>query len=109
MKTKELEDVFTFASMVAHKQGWQTSLDRDLYTDLCQGLKENWNRYSYFLCPCRDSYGSREKDSKAICPCIWAREDIETYGHCFCSLFWSKDFASSGKMATSIPDRDDRA
>lgn len=108
MKSKTLDDVRLFTRMVADKQGWEPSRDPSFYEDLCTGLESNWNRYGYFLCPCRDSAGSREKDQEVICPCTYAQEDIEEYGHCYCSLYWSKDFAKSGKSPSGIPDRDRR-
>ena len=105
MKEKNKEEVRRFTEMVAQKQGWVLSQDTGLYEDLVTGLMVNWNRYGYFLCPCRDSEGSREKDQPIICPCIYARPDIQEYGHCFCSLYWSEDFARSGKSPQNIPDR----
>lgn len=108
MKSKSIEDVQVFTRMVADKQGWVASKDPAFYEDLCTGLVTNWNRYGYFLCPCRDSAGSREKDQAVICPCTYAREDIAQYGHCYCSLYWSKEFAASGKDPQGIPDRDVR-
>lgn len=108
MGSKTVDDIYTFTDMVANKQGWLTSGDSAFYEYLCTGLVSNWNRYGYFLCPCRDSAGSREKDSPVICPCVHAREDIAQYGHCYCSLYWSKEFAASGKEAQGIPDRDRR-
>lgn len=108
MKSKTIEDAHTFTRMVADKQGWIPSRDEAFYEDLCAGLVTNWNRYGYFLCPCRDSAGSRELDATVVCPCVHAREDIAEYGHCYCSLYWSKEFAASGKDPSGIPDRDRR-
>ncbi|MCX7655628.1 MAG: ferredoxin:thioredoxin reductase [Treponemataceae bacterium] len=105
MKEKNRGEVRHFTEMVAQKQGWVLSQDKELYEDLVTGLMVNWNRYGYFLCPCRDSEGSREKDRPIICPCIYARSDIQEYGHCFCSLYWSTAFAQSGTPPQSIPDR----
>lgn len=105
MAEKSIHDVNRFVQMVATKQAWVASPDEAFRDDLCQGLLTNWNRYGYFLCPCRDTEGSREADKDVLCPCTYAADDIANHGHCFCSLYWSKDFAASGKEPQGIPDR----
>jgi ferredoxin-thioredoxin reductase catalytic chain len=105
MPQKSANDTATFASMVAKKQAWVLNPDADFTASLVEGLTTNYNRYGYFLCPCRDTEGSREADAKVICPCAPSWKDIEEHGHCFCALYLSKDFASSGKAPQSIPDR----
>jgi len=102
---KTIEEVRKFILMVAAKQGWLPTRDESFLEDLAEGLRVNWNRYGYFLCPCRDSEGSREADADVLCPCVYARQDIETYGYCFCSLYWSSAFASSGGVPGGIPER----
>lgn len=91
--------------MVAKKQGWVVNPDSDFTDSLFAGLTTNWNRYSYYLCPCRDSEGNREADAGVICPCRYARQDIDESGHCFCALYLSPTFAESGKCPGGIKDR----
>jgi ferredoxin-thioredoxin reductase catalytic subunit len=105
MPPKNLSDTATFASMVATKQHWVLNPDAEFTKSLIEGLTTNWNRYGYFLCPCRDTEGSREADAKVICPCAPSWSDTEEHGHCFCALYFSESFASSGKAPQSIPDR----
>lgn len=105
MKEKSIDDTRIFTEMVARKQGWRLSKDRDFYEDLVSGLNTNVRRYGYYLCPCRDTDGSRDADRKIICPCIYAADDIAEYGHCYCSLYWSCEFELSGKEPAGIPDR----
>jgi ferredoxin-thioredoxin reductase catalytic subunit len=105
MKTKNLSDTATFASMVADKQGWVLNPDAEFRAVLIEGLTTNWNRYGYYLCPCRDGEGSREADADVLCPCKYSWSDIEQHGHCFCALFLSKNFAASGVKPSGIPDR----
>ena len=105
MPAKDSAQTRTFTEMVAAKQGWKLNADPEFYGNLLEGLKENWNRYGYFLCPCRDSEGSRELDASMICPCVWARGDIDKHGHCYCALYISPEFAASGKEPQGIPDR----
>ena len=105
MAEKTLEAVRKFTEMVSAKQGWVLTPDEAFYGDLAEGLRTNWNRYGYFLCPCRDTEGSREADADVLCPCVYAKGDIERYGHCFCSLYQSAEFAGSGAAPAGIPER----
>lgn len=104
MTDKSIEETRHFATMVADKQGWTLNPDSDFTESLIDGLTVNWNRYGYYLCPCRDTEGSREADSDVLCPCRYSRGDIEQYGHCFCALYLSKAFAESGEQPAGIPD-----
>ena len=105
MKEKSDGETRLFASMVSEKQGWILNPDQDFLGDLLAGLKANYNRYGYFLCPCRDTEGSRQADRDAICPCTWSRKDVPEFGHCYCALYLSRDFARSGASPSAIPDR----
>jgi ferredoxin-thioredoxin reductase catalytic chain len=105
MTPKDSVATLKFASMVAAKQGWAVNPDSSFVDLLVDGLTVNWNRYGYYLCPCRDSDGSRAADADLICPCAYSRADIAEYGHCFCSLYLSTEFAGSGKAPQSIPER----
>jgi ferredoxin-thioredoxin reductase catalytic chain len=105
MPEKTAEQTATFARMVAQKQGWVVNPDSGFTADLVAGLTTNWNRYGYYLCPCRDTEGSKEADAKVICPCAPSWKDVEEKGHCFCALYLSPKFAASGASPRSIPDR----
>jgi len=102
-KTKDQTRLF--AEMVAKKQGWTLNPDASFVDILLDGLATNWNRYGYFLCPCRDTEGSREADRAVICPCAYSWQDIEEHGHCYCALYLSPAFAAEGKEPGGIPDR----
>ena len=105
MLPKNLDQTMTFATMVAAKHGWVLNPDAGFTGDLAEGLTTNWNRYGYFLCPCRDTEGSREADANVICPCAPSWKDIKERGHCYCALYLDPAFAASGKEPASIPDR----
>jgi len=105
MKEKTAADTAAFVEAVASKQGWVANPDREFTTSLVEGLTVNWNRYGYFLCPCRDTEGSREADAAVICPCVYAKADVDEFGHCFCALYLRPDFAASGGAPAGIPDR----
>ena len=108
MAEKSLEQTERFASMVAAKQGWVLNPDSGFTRSLEEGLTVNWNRYGYYLCPCRDTLGSREADAAAICPCAPSHQDVAEHGHCLCALYFSPAFAASGAPARSIPERLDQ-
>lgn len=105
MKDKTLEDVYRFIHQVAGFRKWELPADESHLRNIAEGLKANYNKYGYFQCPCRDSWGEREKDKDIICPCLYCPPDIEEYGHCFCGLFLSMEFMSQNKALQSIPDR----
>jgi ferredoxin-thioredoxin reductase catalytic chain len=105
MSEKDLQQTRTFASMVASKQGWRLNPDAEFTESLYEGLTVNWNRYGYYLCPCRDSDGSRETDKDLLCPCVFSWLDIAEFGHCYCALYLSEAFATSGAQPRPIKDR----
>jgi len=105
MTSKTAADTRLFADMVARKQGWAVNPDGGFSSLLIDGLTKNWNRYGYYLCPCRDTEGSREADAALLCPCAYSRKDIEEHGHCYCALYLSRAFAESGREPGGIPDR----
>ena len=104
-RKKTIDDVRQFAEMVANHKGWKLNPDPQLLQYLLEGLMINYNRYGYFQCPCRDSWGTREKDDDIICPCVYCMPDQEEYGHCFCGLFLTEDFFNSCRLPKSIPER----
>ncbi|MDX9959451.1 MAG: ferredoxin-thioredoxin reductase catalytic domain-containing protein [Clostridia bacterium] len=105
MAEKTIQDTATFVSMVAKKQGWTLNPDSEFTASLVEGLTVNFNRYGYYLCPCRDTEGSRQADTDVLCPCKYSWDDVAQAGHCFCALFLRPDFAESGQQPAGIPDR----
>lgn len=104
-KHKTSEDARLFIDAVAAKQGWAVNPDAGFVNQLAVGLAANYNRFGYYLCPCRDGDGERSADDDIICPCDYARPDQAEYGHCLCGLFLSPEFAESGQQPASIPER----
>jgi len=105
MNKKTLAETKVFVERVAEHQGWKVNPDREFVQTLMEGLTTNYNRYGYYLCPCRDTAGSREGDKDVICPCVYSKADIQEYGHCYCALFFSPSFYASGKEYGPIPER----
>ena len=93
----------TFAAKVAERYGWELCDDQDLLTDIIAGLETNYRRYGYFQCPCRDSWGQKDKDRDIICPCDYAAPDIAEYGNCYCGLFFEPK--TEPNIPQPIPER----
>ncbi|MFP4376848.1 MAG: ferredoxin-thioredoxin reductase catalytic domain-containing protein [Spirochaetales bacterium] len=104
-KEKSKDDGHAFIHAVAKHQGWALHPDPAFLDDLAAGLAQNYNRYGYFLCPCRDGDGERSADKDIICPCVYAVPDQEEYGHCYCGLYLTQEFRASGKEPRQIPER----
>jgi len=100
-----LEQTRHFVQNAATERNWVANTDEAFRDALAEGLNVNVGRYGYYLCPCRDSNGSRERDRDVVCPCTYATDDITEYGHCFCGLFLSPEFAASGNEPQPIPER----
>ena len=102
---KTVHETRLFAEMVAKKQEWALNADEEFLQLLFEGLTKNFNRYGYYSCPCRDAAGQRARDSDIICPCAYCRPDQEEYGHCYCGLYLTGEFAEKGTAPRSIPER----
>lgn len=102
---KNREATKQFMTMVAARQGWRLNRDGSLIDILADGLTVNYNRYGYYACPCRDADGDKNIDRDIICPCDYCRPDQEEFGHCYCGLYLTEEFFSSGKKPQSLPER----
>ena len=104
-KLKTLEETRKFVTMVAKHKGWVLNKDEELVEDVITGLMINFNRYGFFMCPCRDSYGEKGKDKDIMCPCDYCVPDQEEFGQCYCGLYLTDEFFKSGTNPGSIPER----
>ena len=102
-KTKE--DVLKFIHQICDFRKWKPNPDEEFVKMLADGLMVNYNRYGYFSCPCRSASGIKEKDKDITCPCDYCVPDQEEYGHCYCGLYLTPEFAETGEEPGSIPDR----
>lgn len=104
-RKKTPQNVQKYVESIAHRYGWKLNTHEEMLGMLVTGLMKNFNRLGYYNCPCRDSQEDPKLDRDIICPCVYAREaDVEEYGHCYCALFFKKDFDMSGEI-TMIPER----
>lgn len=84
------EQLEKFALHVAETNGWSVQPDLEMRSDVLNGLETNRERYGFMMCPCRDSWGDKDFDRDILCPCIYAKQDVEEYGRCYCALFCRK-------------------
>ena len=104
MKLTETQ-VRDFTINTAEKRGWKLTPDEEHLGYMVDGFMINLERYGYLQCPCRDSWGEREKDRDILCPCTYAAGDVKEYGQCFCGLFLDQDTFEEGGASGSIPER----
>ncbi len=100
------EEYLNVIEKIAVSKGWRPNPDREILLELSKGLLENRKRYGRTYCPCRIVTGNYDIDKKIICPCVYAQDDIDEHGRCFCGLYVSMD-VYEGKRETpvAIPDR----
>ena len=94
-----------FAAKTAAAKGWVLQTSAEFLNTVTDGLATNRERHGYYLCPCREGWGEKQKDRDIICPCEYAGPDIEEFGQCYCGLYISEEKACSGEAPTAIPDR----
>ena len=89
----------------APSQGLILNPDQEIVKPLLEGLLINGERYGIRTCPCRPALGELEKDRDIVCPCVYAKPDIEAYGACYCWLFVSQDWINGKIPQVQIPER----
>ncbi len=104
MNEKTLEDVRKYVKNIANRKKWVLNIDSQTIDDLVEGLYQNFNRFGYYNCPCRDTENDRHLDRDIICPCRYAEADIQEYGYCYCSLYLNSSFHQD-KEIKMIPER----
>lgn len=103
-QAKSIEDVRKYVYGIAQRNDWKLNSNQEMLNDLIDGLMINFNRLGYYNCPCRDSQEDRNLDRDIICPCRYAKPDIEEYGHCYCALYFNKNFDFDNEISM-IPER----
>lgn len=103
-KQKTKDDVAGYVKRIAERKNWKLNQNNETLTDLIEGLKDNFNILGYYNCPCRDNNEDRKLDADIICPCAYAKEDIDEYGRCYCALYFNKEF-DFRKPINMIPER----
>ena len=101
----EIEKTRKYVQMVADHRGWILQPEEDHLNGLIEGLATNLERFGYRSCPCRLASGEKEKDRDLICPCDYASPDVQEFGHCYCALFFAKEYLDKGGKTRKIPER----
>lgn len=99
------EQLYDILSKYAVSQGIRLNKDRETTLDIIAGLLTNEKRYGYRSCPCRLSWGDKEKDRDITCPCVYRDPDIREFGSCFCSLYVSQDWNDEKVPHVPVPER----
>ncbi|MDA8106011.1 MAG: hypothetical protein M0Z71_11615 [Nitrospiraceae bacterium] len=86
-------------------KGYFFNKDKDVVSDLLDGLIRNSARYGYMSCPCRLASGDYERDRDIICPCVYRAADVKEFGSCYCGLYVSEDWNEGRILNTYIPER----
>ena len=67
---------------IAKINNWKLNPDERVVNALIKSFIRNLKEHGNLYCPCRP-----EKTRETICPCIYAKEEIEQNGRCTCGLF----------------------
>jgi ferredoxin-thioredoxin reductase catalytic subunit len=100
-----LEEVRKRAEADARTYGYYLHPDPQFLQDLLEGLKKNWDRFGYPLCPCRVGSGNFELDRDIFCPCDYRDPDVLEHGCCTCALYVRKDLYEGKTPILPIPER----
>jgi len=100
-----MEEVRRRAESDAGTYGYFLHPDPEFLQDLIEGLKKNWDKYGYPLCPCRVGSGKFELDRDIFCPCDYRDPDVQEYGCCFCALYVREDLYKGETPILPIPER----
>jgi len=105
MTKPTVEKYFETLKKHAAKQGLEMNPDWEVVEPLLVGLLENGERHVLRTCPCRLAAGDKKKDLDIVCPCAYAKPDVDEYGACYCILFVSDDWATGKIPQKTIPER----
>jgi ferredoxin-thioredoxin reductase catalytic chain len=89
----------------AAKQGLIMNPDWDTVKPLLEGLLRRGELDGVRTCPCRIASGELGKDRDIVCPCVYAKPDIEEFGTCYCNLFASQDWIDGKIPHMPVPER----
>ncbi|MDZ7339049.1 MAG: ferredoxin:thioredoxin reductase [candidate division KSB1 bacterium] len=100
-----VEQYYEALKKFAPTRGLILNPDWEVVRPLLEGLLKNGERYGLRTCPCRPATGDPDKDSDIVCPCVYAKPDIEEYGACYCWLYVSQDWIDGKVPHVQIPER----
>ncbi|MDW7679514.1 MAG: ferredoxin-thioredoxin reductase catalytic domain-containing protein [bacterium] len=100
-----VEKYYQALKKFAPTQGLTLNPDWEIVQPLLEGLLANGERYGLRTCRCRPASGEKEKDRDIVCPCVYAKPDIEEFGACYCWLYVSQDWIDKKVPHRQIPER----
>ena len=100
-----VEELYAKLKPLQEKRGLYFTQDQDMLWSVLESRLINKDRYGYTACPCRLAAGEYELDKDIICPCVYAKPDVEEYGSCFCGLYVSKEWNEGSIPHVHVPER----
>ena len=105
MMQDRVQDFYQKLKKLQEPKGFYFNKDTEMVTELLTSLLANKDRYGYTACPCRLPAGKYELDKDIICPCVYAKADIQEYGSCYCGLYVSREFNEGKVGEVCVPER----
>jgi ferredoxin-thioredoxin reductase catalytic chain len=103
--TKDRQSIIDAMEKNAKDNGYYLCPDKQLFSDLIDGLVTNTSRYGYGSCPCRIASGFKQYDNDIICPCEYRDADVNEHGMCYCGLFVNEKIKNNPSEISPIPER----
>lgn len=100
-----VKELYVQLKKVQEPKGYFFYNDKERVFELLDGLITNKQRYGYMSCPCRLSFGDREKDKDIICPCVYRELDVKEFGSCYCNLYVSTEWNEGKIPHIYVPER----
>ena len=100
-----VEKYYEVLKRFAPNQNLIINTDWDVVKPLLEGLLTNGERYGRRTCPCRLAAGDPEKDKDIVCPCDYAKPDIDEFGACYCWLYVSQEWIDNKVPHVQVPER----
>jgi ferredoxin-thioredoxin reductase catalytic subunit len=100
-----VEEFYHKLKKLQEPRGLYFNKDWEQVRQLLESLLINKERYGYTACPCRLASGRYELDKDIICPCVYAKPDIEDYGSCYCGLYVSTEWNEERIPHVHVPER----
>lgn len=105
MMNDRVEKFYQKLKKLEEPRGLYFNKDKKMVRELLNCLLINMDRYGYTSCPCRLASGIYKFDRDIICPCVYAKPDIEEYGSCYCGLYVSKEWNEGEIPHVCVPER----
>jgi len=99
------DELYAMLKKSQEKKGYFFNRNKEMVTDLLQGLLTNKKRYGYMVCPCRLASEEKAYDKDIICPCDYREDDVNEFGSCYCKLYVSELMKNQDLSDLFVPER----